>query len=308
VSIGIAGAPEDGADPDELLSKADIALYSTKRSGGGKAHRFEQSEQDRIRHREELKNDLSVALERDQLRVVYQPQLNLRSRAIVGMEALLRWDHPVRGLISPMDFIPLAEETGLIEEIGAWVLSEACRSAGTWPEDVAVGVNLSPVQFRSSTLAMRVANEIVRSGIKPRRLKLEVTESVLLEHSAENITMLNQLREIGARISLDDFGTGFSSLGYLRAFAFDEIKIDRSFVNDIGREQRSEAVITAVASLARELEIDVTAGGIETGQQHEWLVRSGLSNGQGYYLGRPMSADDAAQVLGVRRLQKRRIA
>jgi diguanylate cyclase (GGDEF)-like protein/PAS domain S-box-containing protein len=296
-SIGFASAPADGTNADELISNADIALYVSKAAGGGKARRFQRVEQERIVLRESLKQDLTTALETGQLSLAYQPQVHLQTRELVGFEALLRWSHPIRGPVSPVDFIPLAEETGLIEKIGAWVLEQACHEAAGWPPHVSVAVNLSPVQFRSPRLAFHVLDSINRSGIEPWRVKLEVTESVLLGNSASNVEILNQIRELGARISLDDFGTGFSSLSYLRSFQFDEIKIDRSFVSDINHVRQSEAIIAAVASLAKSLKVRVTAEGVETEAQRNWLLSHDVPTAQGHLFGRPTDRKGIAEVL-----------
>lgn len=296
VSIGIACAPEDGSNADELFSNADIALYTSKGDGGGKARRFEREQQNRIILREALKQDLAKAVGEDQLALAFQPQYELSTGNLIGFEALIRWHHPHKGNVPPGDFIPLAEETGLIEEIGEWVLERACSEAANWPEHLNVAVNLSPVQFRSPTLSMRVLSAIERTRLNPAQLKLEVTESVLFANSASNIETLRQLKGLGVKISLDDFGTGFSSLSYLRSFSFDEIKIDRSFTNEIHRSPEAEAVIGAVASLARALRLDVTAEGIETEEQRVWLQSAGIRYGQGFLLGRPTDASTAKQL------------
>ena len=297
VSIGLALAPRDGKEPDELFAKADMALYEAKAAGGRTFRQFDPALQAQILAREAMKLDLAEALEKEQFSVVYQPQYELRSGGIIGFEALLRWEHPSRGNVPPSEFIPLAEETGLINQIGDWILEEACRQAQSWPESVSVSVNLSPIQFKNKTLPLRVLKALFVSDLRPGRLTLEVTESVLLQNSQDNLVILDELRGLGARIALDDFGTGYSSLSYLRNFKFDEIKIDRAFIKDIGESEQSEAIIRAVADLGRALGVETTAEGIETLGQQKWLTSAGYDNGQGYYFSRPVSAAQASAML-----------
>ncbi|WP_294641302.1 bifunctional diguanylate cyclase/phosphodiesterase, partial [uncultured Aureimonas sp.] len=255
---------------------------------------------ERVRARQSMKQDLGGALERGELRLVYQPILDLSSDGIVGFEALLRWRHPERGEVSPAEFIPLAEETGLIVPIGDWVLETACREAAAWPPGVTVAVNVSAVQFRDETLPLRVMQALCRSGAAATRLELEITESVLMSDSEQNMRTLHALRQAGIRIALDDFGTGFSSLSYLRRFPFDKLKLDRSFVGDIGRSAEAEAIIRAAGEMGRALRMTTTAEGVETPEQLDWLRRNGWAQAQGYLIGRPLErADVPARLPGL---------
>ncbi|WIJ25883.1 bifunctional diguanylate cyclase/phosphodiesterase [Devosia sp. RR2S18] len=289
-SIGIALSDRD-LDPTELMKRADIALYRGKADGRGVWRFFEQAMLEHLQHRQSLKEDLSKALENNQLQLHYQPLVDLASGHFAGCEALLRWMHPTRGMISPADFIPLAEETGQIVPIGRWVLHQACRDALAWPENTFVAVNLSPVQFRAEGLCDDVSDAIAAARLPPRRLQLEITESVLLQNTDHNLDLLTRLKGLGVGIALDDFGTGYSSLSYLRDFHFDKIKIDRSFVAEIGRGGHSEAIIRAVLGLASSLGLAVTAEGIELQSQADWLKEEGCRQGQGYLFGRPVPHD-----------------
>jgi diguanylate cyclase (GGDEF)-like protein len=281
-SIGIAIAPEHGSSLEELLKRADIAMYAAKSNGRG-TFRFFAPEFDAIlEQRRRLELDLRQAIARGELEVYYQPFVDLAADTLIGCEALLRWRHPQRGVISPAEFIPVAEETGLICEIGEWVLKQACTEAANWPGPLQIAVNLSPVQFRSQTLALKVAAALSESGLAPGRLELEITETVLIHDDAEALAVLLQLRELGVRIALDDFGTGYSSLSYLHRFPFDKIKIDRSFISDIGGPQGSSAIVQAVVHMASARRMVTTAEGVETEFQREILRRLGCSQMQGY--------------------------
>jgi diguanylate cyclase (GGDEF)-like protein len=281
-SIGIAIAPEHGSSLEELLKRADIAMYAAKSNGRG-TFRFFAPEFDAIlEQRRRLELDLRQAIARGELEVYYQPFVDLAADTLIGCEALLRWHHPQRGVISPAEFIPVAEETGLICEIGEWVLKQACTEAANWPGPLQIAVNLSPVQFRSQTLALKVAAALSESGLAPGRLELEITETVLIHDDAEALAVLLQLRELGVRIALDDFGTGYSSLSYLHRFPFDKIKIDRSFISDIGGPQGSSAIVQAVVHMASARRMVTTAEGVETEFQREILRRLGCSQMQGY--------------------------
>ena len=287
-SVGIAVAPKDGARTDELLRNADTALYSAKRERG--SYRFfarQMAEQARLR--QELKSDLASALDRGELQLVYQPIYNVDAGHLVRFEALLRWHHPQRGSVTPAEFIPLAEETGLIATIGDWVLRAACSEASNWPEDVGLAINLSPAQFRPS-LPFRVAETLNKAGLGPNRLSLEITETVLLQSSAENLQLLKQLRSLGVKIALDDFGTGYASLAYLREFPFHEIKIDRSFLAD--DSAASFAIMDSVTKLGHALGARVTAEGVETQQQLDRVRNIGCDKAQGFLLGRPAVASE----------------
>jgi diguanylate cyclase (GGDEF)-like protein/PAS domain S-box-containing protein len=294
VSIGIATpGPGEGRDDDTLLRNADLALYSAKASGGGVWRRFEVAMEARTRRRRRQESDLREALARDELFLAYQPIVESRTRRIVGFEALVRWRHPEQGPIPPSEFVPLAEETGLIGQIGAFVLQRACAEAATWPADIRVAVNLSPVQFRDRSLARRVAQALAESGLHPTRLELEVTESILLAESEANVATLHALRALGVRIAMDDFGTGYSSLSYLRTFPFDKIKIDRSFVAEIEASAHAAAIVKAAIGLGASLGIDTVAEGVETLAQYERLRAEGCDAVQGYLFGQPMTPADA---------------
>lgn len=299
MSVGIARAPIDSSDPDTLLKSADMALYRAKTEGRGNFQYFEVEMSARMQERRELELDLRKAYANNELEVFYQPLVNLESNRISGMEALLRWRHPERGLVSPAVFIPLAEETGLIGRIGAWVLRQACFDALAWPEETRVAVNLSPVQFRSPSLVLDVTSALSASGLSPRRLELEITESVMLQDTDAVLSTLHQLRAHGVRISMDDFGTGYSSLSYLRKFPFDKIKIDQSFVRDLSEKRDSLAIIKAVASMSVSLGIDTVVEGVETLDQLELLKGEGCTEVQGYLFSRPKPVAEIAVLFGV---------
>ncbi|WP_035707781.1 bifunctional diguanylate cyclase/phosphodiesterase [Bradyrhizobium genomosp. I (2014)] len=303
VSIGISLSPQDGSNPDELLKNADLALYRAKADGRGTYRFFETGMDARAQARRLMEMDLRAALQRDEFHVYYQPIRDVASGRVVAFEALLRWNHPQRGLIAPISFIPLAEETGLIVQLGELVLRSACTDAATWPDDVDVAVNLSPVQFKSPHLIGSVTEALAASGLDARRLELEITESVLLQNSEATLTTLHELRAMGVRISLDDFGTGYSSLTYLRSFPFDKIKIDRSFVSELATREDSMAIIRAVTGLGRSLGIITTAEGVENDVQLELLRREGCTQAQGYLFSRPRPASDVAMMLDRPRLR-----
>ncbi|CAO4148418.1 hypothetical protein LPLAFNJD_LOCUS2694 [Methylorubrum aminovorans] len=286
-SVGLAQVADGRRSTDELFKAADIALYRAKADGGGTVRLFEDGMLERIRVRQFMKQELGSALGRGELHLAYQPLLDLGSDRIRAVEALLRWNLPTRGSVSPAEFIPLAEGTGLIVPIGDWVLETACRQATEWPEDISVAVNVSAVQFRCDSLPLKVAAALARSGLAPGRLELEITESVLLHESEHNMRILHALKGLGVRIALDDFGTGFSSLSYLRLFPFDKLKLDRCFVSDIGRSSQSEAIIRAAGEMGKALSMVTTAEGVETAEQLAWLRANGWSQAQGYLIGRP---------------------
>ncbi|AWM02309.1 EAL domain-containing protein [Bradyrhizobium amphicarpaeae] len=302
VSIGISLSPQDGSDPSELLKNADLALYRAKADGRGTYRFFETGMDARAQARRLLEMDLRAALQRDEFEAYYQPIRDVASGRVVAFEALLRWNHPQRGLIAPIDFIPLAEETGLILQLGEFVLRSACTDAATWPDDVDLAVNLSPVQFKNPNLIASVTAALAVSGLDARRLELEITESVLLQNSEATLTTLHELRAMGVRISLDDFGTGYSSLSYLRSFPFDKIKIDRSFVSELATREDSMAIIRAVTGLGRSLGIVTTAEGVENDVQLELLRREGCTQAQGYLFSKPRPASDVAMMLNRPRL------
>jgi diguanylate cyclase (GGDEF)-like protein len=287
-SIGIAMAPTDGADAETLLKNADMALYRAKGEGRGNYHFFEKGMDEKLQHRRLLEQGLKVALAQGEFRLVYQPLVSLEENRICCLEALLRWDHPEKGLIPPMEFIPIAEETGVISSIGQWVLHEACRAAARWPEHVRVAVNLSPMQFKHRGLVGHVVSALREAGLAPRRLELEITESLLLADTEQTLQILHQLRELGVSISMDDFGTGYSSLSYLRSFPFDKIKIDRSFMQGLEHEEDSRAIIRAVIGLGQSLGMSTTAEGVETEAQLEAVRAEGCNEVQGFLFSPPL--------------------
>jgi diguanylate cyclase (GGDEF)-like protein len=296
-SIGIAIAPRDGSDLFDLLKNADLAMYAAKAAGRRTYCFFDPEMEQRANHRRELEADLRAALAQGAFELHYQPQVDLRSDRVTGCEALLRWRHPVRGMVSPADFVPVAEETGLIEEIGQWVLRTACAEAATWPAGVRIAVNVSPIQFRSETLSLKVAAALSETGLDPRRLELEITEAVLIADDDAALATLNQLRALGVHIALDDFGTGYSSLQYLQRFPFDKIKIDRSFVKEVTRNSSSASIIRAVVSIAADRNMVTTAEGVETLQQRETVQNLGCTQMQGYLFSAARPAQEIPALL-----------
>lgn len=298
-SVGVAASPSDGEDADELLKKADMALYRAKGDGRGAFHFFERAMDEQLQARRALELDLRRALQDGEFQLFYQPLYHLDDERVTGCEALLRWLHPERGMVSPADFIPLAEEIGLIVPLGDWVLRNACAEAARWPDHVRLAVNLSPAQFRDRGLVATVVSALAASGLPAHRLELEITESVLLQDSAANMTMLHDLKALGVRISMDDFGTGYSSLSYLRSFPFDKIKIDQTFVRDILHDSDALAIIKAVLDLGASMGVVTTAEGVETQAQLDALRGQGCAEIQGYFISRPAPAADIAKMLGV---------
>jgi diguanylate cyclase (GGDEF)-like protein len=296
-SIGIAIAPDHGDNLEDLLKRADLAMYAAKTEGRGTFRIFVPDYDAKARQRRQLELDLRQALVRGEFEVHYQPLVDLSANVVTGCEALLRWRHPERGMVSPADFIPVAEETGLIGEIGEWVLKQACNEAASWPGDIHIAVNVSPVQFRSKTLALKVASALAESGLAPGRLELEITETVLIRDDEEALTILQQLRELGVRIALDDFGTGYSSLSYLHRFPFDKIKIDRSFISDIGEPADSSPIVQAVVHMAAARHMATTAEGVETEAQREVLRQLGCSEMQGWLFSPAVPAAKLKQLL-----------
>jgi diguanylate cyclase (GGDEF)-like protein len=296
VSVGIAIAPDHGLDADELMKCADLALYQAKAKGRGAYQLFEPEMEEEARSRHALEHDLRSALGANEFHLVFQPQVRLDATELTGFEALLRWKHPSRGLVSPAEFIPIAEETGLIVPIGEWVLRTACATAASWP-DLTIAVNLSPVQFHSHGLVAMVTSALAEAGLPPQRLELEVTETALLDDSEATIEILHQLRALGVRVSLDDFGVGYSSLSYLRKFPFDRIKIDRSFVGTLGESPESVAIVRTIASLGSVLGVETTAEGVETVEQLEFVRECGCTAVQGYYFGRPCPAAEVGRTI-----------
>jgi diguanylate cyclase (GGDEF)-like protein len=290
ISIGIALAPHDGNDPELLLKAGEMALYSAKAAGRGSYRFFHKSMAEQLRVKRQLELDLQSAIDNDELALHYQPLINVASKTITGFEALMRWEHPLRGPVSPGEFIPIAEETGLIVQLGAWAIRKACEQAATWPAGLTVAVNVSPTQFRSTDLVTTVSDILRQTGVGPDRLELEITETLLMQESESTMQSLHQLRELGVRISMDDFGTGYSSLSYLRSFPLSKIKIDRAFVKDLGASEASDIIIRSVIDIARTLKMTTTAEGVETRQQFDCLNELGCSEAQGYYLSRPVPA------------------
>ena len=295
-SIGIALAPQHGADLDQILRNADMAMYAAK-SAGRRTHRFFEPAMDaQVKARHVLEMDLRQAIADEALEVYYQPSVSLQGNRINGCEALVRWRHAERGMISPAEFIPIAEETGLINQLGEWVLATACAEATRWPDDINLAVNVSPVQFRSGTLALKIVAALSASGLPANRLELEITEAVLIRDDDAALQTLHQLRAIGVRIALDDFGTGYSSLSYLQRFPFDKIKIDRCFVNDIAEPSGSSGIVRAVVNIAAERHMTTTAEGVETLQQQELLRSLGCTEMQGYLFSAAKPAAEIRQL------------
>jgi diguanylate cyclase (GGDEF)-like protein len=296
ISIGISVSPIDATEPDQLLKNTDMALYGAKADGRG-VYRFFEPEMDaRMKARRELELDLRKAIANKEFELYYQPLVNLQSNEISAFEALLRWHHPVRGLISPAEFIPVAEETGLIILLGEWVLREACKETANWPDEVKAAVNLSPAQLKSRSVVQMVMSALAESGMTGNRLQLEITESVLMQNTFATLGTLHELRKLGVQIAMDDFGTGYSSLSYLRSFPFDKIKIDRSFIEDLSNGAEPLAIVHAVAGLAKCLNMISTAEGVETQQQLDKLQSVGCTEMQGYLFSRARPAGEIAQL------------
>jgi len=296
-SIGIAIAPGDGADAGTLLKNADLALYRAKEAGRGTYAFFETGLNERAQERRQLESDLRLALERGEFEVYYQPLFDLQHNRICSFEALLRWHHPKRGLVSPVEFIPVAEDTGLIVPIGAWALREACRGAAGWPDHIRVAVNASSVQFHRGGFHETVVQALGGSGLDPSRLEIEITESIFLEGSEATLKLLHGLRGLGVRVALDDFGTGYSSLSYLQSFPFDKLKIDRSFIQNILTRPGASAIVRAITDLARALGIETTAEGVEETAQLNELRAHGCTSVQGFLFAEPMPKREVAKLL-----------
>jgi diguanylate cyclase (GGDEF)-like protein/PAS domain S-box-containing protein len=307
-SIGIALAPEHGADVDQLIKSADLALYKAKSEGRNTFRLFEAVMGAEASARRALEIDLRDALVQGDFELHYHPIVDIRTRQIASVEALVRWRHRQRGMIAPGEFIPIAEETGLINPLGAWVLRQACTDAAGWPAHVKIAANLSPAQFRRGNLVAVIAATLADSGLPAERLKLEITESVLMQGNAENMATLHQLRSLGISIVLDDFGTGYSSLSYLRMFPFDQIKIDRSFVSELSSNSDCAAIVSAVAGLGRSLNVGTVAEGVETEEQLLLARAAGCTHAQGFLFGRPcpVSELDLTQFEAQRRMRRRR--
>jgi diguanylate cyclase (GGDEF)-like protein/PAS domain S-box-containing protein len=295
--IGIAIFPTDGADATTLLNNADAALSRAKAAGRGMTRFFEVEMDNRLRERRVIQQELSFAIARNELRLHYQPLARIDGE-VIGFEALLRWNNPQRGMVSPATFIPVAEESGLIMQIGEWVLREACREAASWPHPLRIAVNLSPIQFRHGDLAGLVHSMLLETGLAPTRLELEITEGVLVEDFSRGVSTLRRLKLLGVRIAMDDFGTGYSSLSYLQAFPFDKIKIDQSFISKVKSHPQSAAIVRAVIGLAHGLNLPVLAEGVETRDQLDFLAAESCDEVQGYLLGRPHPILEYSDLIG----------
>jgi diguanylate cyclase (GGDEF)-like protein/PAS domain S-box-containing protein len=300
-SIGIALAPQDGTDLDQLIKNADLAMYGAKADGRRTYRFFEPAMDARAKARLTLERDIRQALVDGGFEIHYQPLVDLVSDEVTGCEALLRWRHPVRGMVSPADFVPVAEDTGLIVELGEWVLRTACAEAATWPNHIRLAVNVSPVQLKCPTLALKIASALATSGLPAGRLELEITEAVLIRDDETALAILHQLRAIGIRIALDDFGTGYSSLSYLKRFPFDKIKIDRCFVTDIAEIDGSSVIVQAVVNIAAAGNMTTTAEGVETLEQKEMLRKLGCTQMQGYLFSAAKPGPEVRKLFGSRR-------
>ncbi|CAN0026280.1 unnamed protein product, partial [Phaeothamnion confervicola] len=297
VSVGIAIAPHDGTEPDSIMKNADLALYRAKADGGGLYRFFEIEMDERMRARHALELDLRKAIAKGEFELYYQPIIDVKTGHIAACEALVRWHHPERGMVPPLDFIPIAEETGLIVPLGEWVLRQACAEAALWPKDITIAVNLSPAQFKSRNLVPMVINALATSGLPASRLELEITELVLLQETDGAFAILHQLRNLGIKIAMDDFGTGYSSLGYLRSFPFDKIKIDQSFIRDLPGKEDSVAIVRAVVGLSSSLGIRTTAEGVETKEQLASLTAEGCTEFQGFLFSKPRTAAEVQRII-----------
>ena len=295
VSIGIAVYPDDGANPESLLRAADTAMYRVKEEGRGSFRFFDASMDAKMLDRHLLEQDLRRALARDELALFYQPLANCRTGEIDGFEALMRWRHPTRGMVPPVEFIPLAEDIGIIGQLGRWAIETACQDAVGWDTPAKVAVNVSPVQFRQSTLLSAVSDALAKTGLDPARLEIEVTEGVFIEDSGRAVSILSGLHDLGVRVSLDDFGTGYSSLSYLRLFSFDKVKIDQSFIRDMDQDGEAMKIVKAIIGLGHNLGLSITVEGVETLEQMAFLREQGSDQMQGYLLGRPAEIADLSE-------------
>jgi diguanylate cyclase (GGDEF)-like protein len=295
VSIGIAVGPENGENADDLLMAADLALYAVKGTNRGTFQFYNATMNKDINERRQIEVDLREALERNELELYYQPVINVRHSDVSGFEALARWRHPVKGMVPPAVFIPIAEDSGLIVRLGEWALMEACRNAARWPGELKIAVNLSPVQFTAPNLFEVIEQTLAETGLAPHRLELEITERIFMENTENTLATLRRIKGLGVRIALDDFGTGYSSLSYLRSFPFDKIKVDRAFVSDLSERNEHIVIVQAVVSIARALGMTTTAEGVETEAQHEFLAALGCDEVQGYLFSAPVPVDGVAE-------------
>ena len=297
-SLGVAVFPGDGADVTTLVANADAALHRAKADGGRLVRFFDGDMDQRLRDRRALQQDLRAAITRGELALYYQPQARI-DRTIIGFEALVRWWHPTRGEVSPITFIPLAEESGLISSISAWILREACREAALWPNVLQLAVNLSPVQFRQDDLVGRVGSILTETGLEASRLELEITEGVLIDDYERAVEILTALKSLGVRIVLDDFGTGYSSLAYLQSFPFDKIKIDRSFIANLSANPQSSYITRAIVTLGHGLGLPILGEGVETEEQLAFLRRESCDQVQGFLIGKPQVIEHYHAITGV---------
>jgi diguanylate cyclase (GGDEF)-like protein len=297
-SVGIAVANAGSLSADSFLKSADTAMYGAKSKGPGNYRMFDPEMDAIVQARIALERDMRNGIVQNDFRIFYQPLVNLQTHKVTAFEALMRWQHPERGLISPTEFIPLAEETGLIVRLGEWAIREACSEAMGWPDDISVSVNLSAVQFAKGDLVSTVMNALASSGLPASRLELEITESILVERTEHNVRVLDQLHELGVRIALDDFGTGYSSIGYLRSFNFDKLKIDQSFIKDLLADEKSLAIVRAIVGLGSSFGITTTAEGVETEDQRRCLNNEGCTEVQGYLYSKPLPPNEIPPLLG----------
>jgi diguanylate cyclase (GGDEF)-like protein/PAS domain S-box-containing protein len=297
VTVGVAIYPQDGGDSAALVANADVALEHAKVHARGSIRFFEPETDRQLREERALQQDLRLAVSRGEIAIHYQPQARMDG-SIVGFEALARWHHPARGVVPPNRFIPIAEESGAIIEIGEWILRRACEEAASWPDDLSVAINLSPIQFQHGDLPKLVHEVLLQTGLPAKRLELEITESVLIDDLDHAVGILRRLKNLGVRIAMDDFGTGYSSLSYLQAFPFDKIKIDKGFISKIDQCSQSATIVRAVIALGRELSLPVLAEGVETEQQLRFLAEESCDGIQGYYIGKPLPIDNYGDLVG----------
>jgi EAL domain-containing protein (putative c-di-GMP-specific phosphodiesterase class I) len=305
VSIGIAIGPQDGESVDDLLMAADLALYSVKAGSRGTYKFYEKAMNKELNDRRQMEMDLREAIEHNELELHYQPILNLRTNVITGFEALARWRHPIKGMVPPALFIPVAEDSELILPLGEWALREACRKAAQWPNDLRIAVNLSPKQFTAPNLFHMIEQTLAETGLAPQRLELEITERIFMENNDSTLSTLRRLKELGVRVSLDDFGTGYSSLSYLRSFPFDKIKVDRAFVSDLKDSSEHIVIVQAVVTIARALGMTTTAEGVETEDQQRFLTTLGCDEVQGYLYSAPVPIENVPEIIAKWASQKK---
>ena len=306
LTVGIAVFPQDGVDVVTLVANADAALFRAKSEARGSIRFFEMSMDKQLRDKRALQQDLRTAIVRDEIELHYQPQAHIGGE-ITGFEALVRWHHPRQGLVSPSTFIPLAEESGIIVELGEWILRAACREAASWPRPLSIAINLSPVQFRYGDLPKLVHEILLETGLAPSRLELEITEGVLIGDFNRAVSILRRLKALGVRIAMDDFGTGYSSLSYLQSFPFDKIKIDQSFIANLGHSQQAATIVRAVIALGRGLNVPVVAEGVETEEQVKFLAAESCNEIQGYLVGRPKPIAEYAEMVGRKAAPRHRL-